>query len=156
MTQREEFYGLQVPLERDRVLVPRSCIQDVLVWQAPVPMVGAPVWYLGTVAVGRQSVPVISLELVTGQPRPPLSARTRIALFRCLGSRIKGGLLGVVAQGFPQLLRLTEDGVRLDAERHRSDDGPVLAALKVAEGRAWVPDFEYIEQMIADETSVSP
>jgi hypothetical protein len=64
-------------------------------------------------------------------------------------------VFGVVTQGFPQLLRLTPEGVKLDTERHFPDRSPVLAALAMAQGRALVPDLDYIEQSIAEETAVA-
>ena len=46
----EELYCLLVPLADDRLLVPRSSVTEVINYQAPTPMEGAPPWYLGTVA----------------------------------------------------------------------------------------------------------
>jgi hypothetical protein len=48
----EELYCLLVPVMDDRLLLPRSCITEVINYQAPVPMEGAPPWYLGTIAWG--------------------------------------------------------------------------------------------------------
>ncbi len=48
----DELYCLLVPLADDRVIVPRSCVTEVINYQAPTPMEGAPAWYLGTVAWG--------------------------------------------------------------------------------------------------------
>ena len=54
-----EIYCLLVPLADDRLLVPRSCVTEVINYQAPTPMDGAPPWYLGTIAWGGRRVPLV-------------------------------------------------------------------------------------------------
>jgi len=52
----EEFYGLLVPLADERLIVPRACVAEVIAWQEPTLMEGAPSWYVGTVAWNGRSV----------------------------------------------------------------------------------------------------
>jgi chemosensory pili system protein ChpC len=150
-----EFYGLLVPLADERLIVPRACVAEVVAWQEPAPMDGAPSWYAGTVAWNGRSVPVISFEGTLGRSMPQPSGRTRIVVLHCLGSRLQVGNFGILTQGFPQLVRLNPDVVKPDPTRSFPDRSPVLCALRMVNETPLVPDLEYLEGLIADETSVA-
>ena len=45
---------------KSRLLLPRACVAEVINYQAPTPMEGAPPWYLGTVAWGGRRVPLVA------------------------------------------------------------------------------------------------
>jgi chemosensory pili system protein ChpC len=151
----EEFYGLLVPLADERLIVPRSCVAEVVAWQDPAPMAGAPSWYLGTVGWSGRTVPVISFEGTLGRAIPEASGRTRIVVLHCLGSRLAAGAFGIATQGFPQLVRLNPDVVKPDPTRSFPDRSPVLCGLRMVNETPLVPDLEYLETMIAEETSVA-
>ncbi len=151
----EEFYGLLVPLADERLIVPRSCVAEVVAWQEPAPMAGAPSWYVGTVGWSGRTVPVISFEGTLGRTIPEASGRTRIVVLHCLGSRLAAGAFGILTQGFPQLVRLNPDVVKPDPTRSFPDLSPVLCGLRMVNEAPLVPDLEYLETMIAEETSVA-
>jgi chemosensory pili system protein ChpC len=151
----EEFYGLLVPLNDERLIVPRACVAEVVAWHEPTPMAGAPSWYVGTVGWSGRSVPVISFEGALGRAIPEPSGRTRIVVVHCLGSRLTAGAFGILTQGFPQLVRLNPDVVKPDPTRSFPDRSPVLCGLRMVNETPLVPDLEYLETMIAEETSVA-
>ena len=151
----EEFYGLLVPLADERLIVPRSCVAEVVAWQDPAPMSGAPSWYIGTVGWSGRTVPVISFEGTLGHAIPEPSGRTRIVVVHCLGSRLAAGAFGILTQGFPQLVRLNPDVVKPDPTRSFPDRSPVLCGLRMVNETPLVPDLEYLETLIAEETSVA-
>ncbi|MGN6994655.1 chemotaxis protein CheW, partial [Neisseria sp. P0009.S005] len=66
-----ELFSLLMPLAEERLIVPRACVAEVVTWQAPEPMEGAPPWYLGTVNWSGRPVPVISFEATWGHAMPP-------------------------------------------------------------------------------------
>jgi len=150
----EEFYGMLVPLADERLIVPRSCVAEVIAWATPQPMAGAPSWYVGTMSWNGRSLPVISFEAALGRPPPQPSGRTRIVVLHCLGSHLPAGNFGVLTQGFPQLVRLNPDVVKADPTRSFPDRSPVLCALRMVNEAPLVPDLELLEAMIAEETSV--
>ena len=151
----EEFYGLLVPLDEERLIVPRSCVAEVVAWQDPQPMSGAPSWYVGTVGWSGRTVPVISFEGTLGRAIPTPSGRTRIVVLHCLGSRLAAGAFGILTQGFPQLVRLNPDVVKPDPTRSFPDRSAVLCSIRMVNEAPLVPDLEYLENMIAEETSVA-
>jgi chemosensory pili system protein ChpC len=147
-----ELYSLLIPLAQERLIVPRACVAEVVTWQAPAMMEGAPPWYLGTIHWSGRPVPVISFEAVCGQTPPPPGSRTRIVIFVGLSNQITGGYFGVITQGFPQLVRVNADIVKPDPSRNFPDDGPVLCQVRMLNESPLIPDFQHLEQMISEET----
>ena len=150
----EELYGLLIPVADERLLVPRACVAEVIAWSAPQAMPGAPAWYLGTIGWNGRTIPVVSFEGTLGQAIPEATGRTRIVVFHCLADRLTAGNFGIVTQGFPQLVRLNEEVVKPDPRRTFQTESPILCGLRMVNETPLVPDLEYLERLIADETSV--
>jgi chemosensory pili system protein ChpC len=150
----EELYCLLVPLAEERLLVPRSCVTEVINYQAPTPMEAAPPWYLGTVAWGGRRLPLVSFEAACGRNPPRASGRTRIVVMQGItasGDR-SFGHFAVLTQGFPQLVRVSPDVVHLDDSRVFGERVPVICQVRMVNEYPLVPDFERLEQMIEEES----
>jgi len=147
----EELYCLLVPIADDRLLLPRSCITEVINYQAPTPMEGAPPWYLGTVAWGGRRVPIVSFEALCGRALPRTSGRTRIVVMQGITGQ-SDGHFAVLTQGFPQLVRLSPDVIHVDDSRMLAERAPVAAQVRMINELPLIPDFERLEEMIAEET----
>ena len=146
-----ELYCLMVPLADDRLLLPRSCVTEVINYQAPTPMDGAPSWYLGTIAWGGRRVPLVSFEATCGKALPRASGRTRIVVMQGI-TGLTGGNFAVLTQGFPQLVRLTPDVVHVEDPHTFGERMPVIAQVRMINETPLIPDFERLEGMIAEET----
>jgi chemosensory pili system protein ChpC len=138
-----EIYCLLVALADDRLLLPRSCVTEVINYQAP--------WYLGTIAWGGRRVPLVSFEATCGKTLPRTSGRTRIVVMQGITGQT-GGNFAVLTQGFPQLVRLTPDVVHADDSRSFGERMPVIGQVKMVNETPLIPDFEQLEGMIAEET----
>jgi chemosensory pili system protein ChpC len=154
MNATDELYCLLVPLAEERLLVPRACVTEVVNYQAPAPMEGAPPWYLGTVAWGGRRVPLVSFEAACGRTPPRASGRTRIVVLQGITPSASGvrGHFALLTQGFPQLVRLSADVVHADDSRVFGERSPVVCQVRMVNEYPLVPDFERLEQMIAEET----
>lgn len=150
-----EIYSLLVPLVDGRLIVPRACVAEVIGFQPPAEMTGAPPWYLGMVPWNGRTIPLVCFEGTCGQGIPPATGRSRIVVFHCLGTRVEGGYFGLVSQGFPQLVRVSSDVVRPDNTRSFPERHPVICQVRMINEVPLVPDIEMLEEMIADETSVA-
>ena len=150
-----EIYSLLVPLAEGRLIVPRACVAEVVGFQVPSEMTGAPPWYIGTVPWNGKAVPLVSFEGACGQSIPVPSGRTRVVVFHCLGTRLDGGNFAVISQGFPQLVRVSSDVVRPDNSRVFAERAPVICQVRMANETPLVPDLERLEEMIAEETRVA-
>jgi len=148
----DEIYCLLVPLAEERLLVPRSCVTEVVNYQAPTPMTGAPAWYLGTIAWGGRRLPLISFEAACGRPPPRTSGRTRIVIMQGISGGIAEGHFAVLTQGFPQLVRVSADVIHPDDSRNFGSRGPVICQVRMVNEYPLLPDFERLEEMIGEET----
>ena len=149
----EELYCLLLPLADDRLLLPRSCVTEVINYQAPTPMEAAPPWYLGTIAWGGRRVPLVSFEATLGRPLARTSGRTRIVVLQGISGR-NGGHFAVLTQGFPQLVRLGQDVIHPDDSRSFTERTPVIGQVRMINEYPLIPDLERLEAMIEEETRV--
>ena len=149
-----EIYSLLIPLLDGRLIIPRSCVAEVVGFQPPSEMPGAPPWYLGTFAWGSRQIPLVSFEGTCGQTIPPLTGRTRVVVLFALGNHVEGGYYGIVSQGFPQLVRVSADILRPDPTKTFPERTPIISQVRMINEAPWIPDLERIEEMISEETSV--
>jgi chemosensory pili system protein ChpC len=149
----KELYSLLVPLAQERLIVPRACVAEVVTWQQPEKLAGAKPWYLGTINWNGRTVPVISFEATCGHPVPQPGNRTRIVIFVAItgqqGGQLASGYFGVLTQGFPQLVRVSNDVVKPDTSRTFHSGQPVLCQVRFLNEAPLIPDFARLEQMIA-------
>ncbi len=148
----DETYCLLVPLADERLLVPRACVSEVINYQAPTPMEGAPPWYLGTIAWGGRRVPLVSFEAACGRNPPRAGGRTRIVVMQGIAGELPSGHFALLTQGFPQLVRLSADVIHADDSRSFGERSPVICQVRMVNEYPLIPDFERIERMIAEET----
>lgn len=146
-----EVYCVLVPLAEGRLLLPRSCVAEVVAYTPPSGMPGAPAWYLGTVTWSARSVPLVSFEGACGQPVPPASGRSRIVVLHAIGDALEGGFIGLVSQGFPQVVRVTPEVVRADPSQSIPEQWPALCQLRMMTEAPLVPDLERLEAMLAQQ-----
>jgi chemosensory pili system protein ChpC len=150
----DELYCLLVPLGEERMIVPRSCVTEVINYQVPTPMECAPAWYLGTVAWGGRRLPLVSFEAACGRKPPRVSGRTRIVVMQGITPHAEsvGGQFAMLTQGFPQLMRLSPEAIQTDDLDGSGEHSPVCCRVRIQNDSPIVPDFERLEQLIAAET----
>lgn len=146
----EDLYSLLVPLAGGRMIVPRSCITEIIGGGGIEPIDGAPPWLLGAVTFGEQGLPVISFEAACHRAVPETNRRSRIAVFVTLTDALPGGYLGILTQGFPQLVRVNPEVLELDEAPEYSADDPVLCQLRMMNERPLIPDLERLEKLTAE------
>jgi chemosensory pili system protein ChpC len=150
-----ELYSLLIPLRRERILVPRMCVAEVIAFadtekrEDP----DAPDWLLGTVDWNGRRVPVVSLE-DGGPDESPVEgrrgSRSRIVIFHAIGKALRTGYYGVLTQGFPQLVRVNRDVMTLDSETPPPAGMPMLCRVRMIHEFPLIPDLEKIEQRLVD------
>jgi chemosensory pili system protein ChpC len=150
--EAEELYSLLVPLTDDRLIVPRACVAEVVRYTEPDEQEGAHSWMLGTVNWNGRQLPVVSYEGALGKDVPAATGRTRIVVFLASTGQLKTGYFGVLTQGFPQLVRVNRDVLKLEATDGWPDDAPVLCRVKMINEFPLIPDLEKLELMLARES----
>lgn len=152
MSDNEELYSLLVPLAEDRLIVPRACVAEVVRFSQPQKEPGAHFWMLGNVSWNGRALPVVSFEGALGKAVPPATGRTRIVVFLASTGQLKTGYFGVLTQGFPQLVRVNRDVLKLDSSDNLGEAAPVLCRVKMINEFPLIPDLERLESMIATES----
>lgn len=152
MSEAEELYSLLVPLMDDRLIVPRACVAEVVRFTEPTAQEGAHNWMLGTVSWNGRELPVVSFEGAIGKDIPATTGRTRIVVFYASTGQLKTGYFGVLTQGFPQLVRVNRDVLKLESGDGWPEDAPVLCRVRMINEFPMIPHLEQLESMLAEES----
>ncbi len=150
--EAEELYSLLVPLTEDRLIVPRACVAEVVRFTKPDQQEGAEPWMLGTINWNGRPLPVVSFEGALGNDVPVPTGRTRIVVFYASSGRLKIGYFGVLTQGFPQLVRVNKDVLKLESTEGWPDGAPVLCRVRMINEYPMIPNLEKLEAMLAEES----
>lgn len=150
--EAEELYSLLVPLSEDRLIVPRACVAEVVRYTEPDALAGSKRWMLGTVTWNGRALPVVAFEGAIGKDIPATTGRTRIVVFHAGAGKLKGGYFGLLTQGFPQLVRVNRDVLRLDSTNDWPASAPVLCRVKMINEFPLIPHLEKLEDMIMEES----
>jgi chemosensory pili system protein ChpC len=150
--ESEELYSLLVPLSEDRLIVPRACVAEVVRFSKAETEEGAHDWMLGSVTWNGRPLPVVSFEGAIGKDIPAVTGRTRVVVFYAITGQLKTGYFGVLTQGFPQLVRVNRDVLKLEAKEGWPDDAPVLCRVRMINEFPIIPDLEKLEAMLARES----
>ncbi len=148
----EELYSLLVPLSGDRLIVPRACVAEVVRFSTPEHEAGARDWMLGNVNWNGRPLPVVSFEGALGNEIPVATGRTRIVVFYASTGQLKTGYFGVLTQGFPQLVRVNKEVLKLEAKEGWPDEAPVFCRVRMINEFPLIPDLEKLEDMLARES----
>jgi len=147
----EELYSLLVPLSEDRLIVPRACVAEVVRFIQPEHAAGSESWLLGTVTWNGRALPVVSFEGTLGRDVPVITGRTRIVVFYSATGSVRAGYFGILTQGFPQLVRVNRDVLKLDATSGWPETAPVLCRVKMINEYPLIPHLDRLEAMIGTE-----
>ncbi len=150
--ESEELYSLLVPLSEDRLIVPRACVAEVVRFSQAEQTEGAHDWMLGTINWNGRPLPVVSFEGAFGKEIPLITGRTRVVVFYASTGQLKTGFFGVLTQGFPQLVRVNRDVLKLEAKDGWPEDAPVLCRVRMINEFPLIPDLEKLEAMLARES----
>jgi chemosensory pili system protein ChpC len=151
-TDDTELYSLLIPLEDERLIVPRACVAEVVRFTIPEHEAGAHAWMLGTVNWNGRQLPVVSFEGALGKDVPTTTGRTRIVVFHASTGQLKTGYFGVLTQGFPQLVRVNRDVLKLHTTDGWPSDAPVFCRVKMINEFPLIPNLEKLEAMLARES----
>jgi chemosensory pili system protein ChpC len=150
--ESEELYSLLIPLSEDRLIVPRACVAEVVRFGKADVVQGGEAWMVGSVNWNGRALPVVSFEGMLGKDIPAPTGRTRIVVFYSTSGMLKSGYFGVLTQGFPQLVRVNRQVLRLDSVDGWADSAPVLCKVKMINEYPLIPDLARIESMIIEES----
>ena len=148
----QELYSLLVPLADERLIIPRVCVAEVVRFTAPEHIEGSQDWMLGTINWSGRALTVIAFEGTIGKDIPATTGRTRVVVFYSSTGKLKTGYYDIITQGFPQLVRVNREVLKLDSTEGWPENAPILCRVKMINEFPLVPNLEAIEDMIAAES----
>jgi chemosensory pili system protein ChpC len=131
-----ELYSLLIPLQQERLLLPRMCVAEVISFAEPErPNDRAlPSWYLGRIDWNGRPLPVMSLE----SELPPSEGKRKRTRTR------------ILTQGFPQLVRVNPDVLGYEPDKAWADDASMLCRVRMIHEYPLIPDLEELERRIGE------
>lgn len=152
----EELYSLLVPLHKARLIVPRSCVAEIVRYTSPLgSMDDTADWFRGFIGWNNLQVPVVSIEDLCNMQSIEPGGRTRVAIFNGLSESLGGRVFGVLTEGFPQLVRVNRDVMQPHDENVWPDDGPIICQIRMINEYPLIPDLEAIELLVQEQVVVA-
>lgn len=136
-----------IPLKGMSLVLPNTCIAEVINYSAPMPVEKAPDWFLGNLLWRGITIPVVSFEAANDVPSAEITKSTRIAVLNGVSGKDRLSFYGVVVQGIPRLAALEQTDIqeKVNAE---SVLPCALSQTEIADQDAVIPDQVKIENML--------
>jgi len=136
-----------IPLNDMTLLLPNTCIAEVINYSEPTPVEGAPDWFLGNLLWRGITIPIVSFEKANDVPASETSKSTRIAVLNGVSGNDKLSFYGVVVQGIPRLSSLKQTDIQ---EKNSSGEKLpwALSQTSIGDLDAVIPDQVEIEKML--------
>jgi len=148
----DEVYCVLVPVAEERLLLPRSCVLEVVNYRPPERIESAPPWLLGLFDWNGRRLPLVSFEAACGRALPEASGRARVVILQGVSGLVPGGHFALLALGFPQHVRVNPEVVKPDPSRAFGERAPVLCQVRMINEYPLIPDLERLEQMVSEES----
>ncbi len=142
----QDVASLLIPLEGRLLLAPNVSVAEIVPLGPIEPVAEAPDWFLGYYTWRDLQVPLLSFEVLNGEPGPQAGARARIAVFNGTGVNENLPFLALLAQGLPRLARVSAEELQ---ERENLEPKPFeLMAVSWAGEQAVIPNVPLMEQTL--------
>ncbi|GAB2188523.1 chemotaxis protein CheW [Sessilibacter sp. MAH2] len=135
---------LLVPLAEYNLLLPTVSVAEMVPYEMPFHGDVGPNWYLGEFYWRNIPVPLVSYEVMNGQPNPGVTTRARVAILNTTGQSEHLNFIALVSQGIPRLAQVENELIVDDGKdpAHPYE----LMRVKIAAEEAVIPDLERIEK----------
>lgn len=144
----QEVASLLIPIQGRQLLAPNVTVAEIVPVSQVVPIQDAPAWYLGNCSWREQTIPLLSFEVMNGEDKPGVSARSRFAVLNTTGVNDSLPFIAILTQGLPRLARVTEEEI---TEREDADNKAYeLMHVSWAGEEAVIPHVEAMERAFLD------
>jgi chemosensory pili system protein ChpC len=142
-----EIRSVMVPVTDAELLLPNASVAEIVGYSQPEPIDQAPDWLLGNVLWHGWQVPVMSFGVLTEQFESESVDGAKICVTKSLISNERMPYIGILAQGFPRLVTVTESVLTEvpESSSHIAIAGKVI----IGDREAFVPDLDRIGQLVA-------
>ncbi len=136
-----------VPLAGLRIILPNTCIAEVVTYQPLDPIDDGPEWLLGAMDWRGERIPVISFEAANDIGVAEIAKTTRITIINGISGRPGLPFYGIVSSGIPRLLTVDRDGLLKNPEPEQELPLALEYAL-VGNETCIIPDQDAIEALL--------
>lgn len=143
---RHELFCVLLPLEAGKLILPRSIVEEVRALAELQPLPGMPPWLAGRVRWRGGTIPLVAIEPLLGEPLPERSRRSRMVIVRTPPDTLEPGVMAILSQGFPYILRVTPE---LLSTARRPENEALLAEAALGLERPMVPDLPALAEEAA-------
>jgi chemosensory pili system protein ChpC len=143
-----EVSSLLIPVAGRHLLIPAVTVAEMIPFRNPEHDPEAPDWYLGDITWREQRVPLISLEVLSGEAMPAYNSRCRIAVLNNAGVDESLPFLGLATLGIPRLSRVKADEIQ-ELENASLRRFELMHVSHAGEDLA-IPDVVALEQAFID------
>lgn len=142
-----EIRSVLVPVTEAELLLPNASIAEIVAYSKPEAIDQAPEWLLGNVLWHGWQVPVVAFGTLTERHEAESVEGAKICITKSLIENDRMPYVGLLAQGFPRLVTVTEAALTEvpDSSAHIAIAGKVI----IGDREAWVPDLDRIGQLVA-------
>ena len=145
MQSNDEIYSLLIPLNGERLILPRASVAEVIRYAEPEVDAAGPEWLLGRVTWHGKTIPLISFEALCGKPASESGSRSRIIVVYALSPTDELVTYGLLAEGFPQIVRVNREVLLQDLAYQPDPAKPVLCRIRMINETALIPDLLRVE-----------
>jgi len=136
-----------IPLADMRLLLPTTCVAEIIDWQEPEAVDDTPEWLLGRLEWRGLRIPLLSFEAANGRPRGEVSRRGRIAVLNGIGGDPELPFYALQLQGIPRLSLVDQANIGVISEPEESLP-LVLEYAMLQEQAVLIPDQDKLEALI--------
>lgn len=139
-----------IPLAEMNMLLPNTCIAEVIAMGQLTPIEKSPDWLLGMMDWRGVNIPVISFEGANGIAADAPTRSSRVAVLNGVSGDEKLPFYGVVSQGIPKLMALEKSAI--NAIKKPEQKLPLASEhTQLTDVTAVIPDQHKIEKLLAKE-----
>ena len=143
----EILASILIPLATRSLLVPTVAVAEIVPYQKPRALESAPDWLLGEFAWRNQKLPLLSLELLSGEQAPAVASSTRVVVFNNTGMSDELPFLALRSAGIPKLIQVSAADMQVSETSPRPFEN--LRVMLQGEETV-IPDISSLEQVWLD------
>jgi chemosensory pili system protein ChpC len=127
-----------------QILIPSAVVAEVLSYQSSEAVPDSPAWLGGILRWRGQSLPVIQIEHLLGIPFKDASHK-RIVVFYGIYTPDALPFYAILAKEMPSSITINATSLSNPKAIKRAG---ILASANIQERSVWLPDLEYLEQLL--------
>ncbi|MDX1626088.1 MAG: chemotaxis protein CheW [Wenzhouxiangellaceae bacterium] len=143
----QEIRSVLVPVSGTDLLLPNATISEIVGYSRPDPIDQAPDWLIGNILWHGWQVPVVSFAVLTEQAESEPTDGAKICITKNLVTNDRIPFIGLLAQGFPRLVTVTES--TLVEVPESSTHIAVAGECVIGDREAVIPELDRIGQLVA-------